>query len=184
VPRTDEVARAVFLDRDGTIIHDSGYPREASSVALVPGASTALARLRAAGFRLVLVSNQSGVGRGLISPQELDEVHARVLELLGASGVELDGAYYCVHAPWDGCACRKPSPTLLLEAAEELGLDLPKSFMVGDSASDVKAGEAAGCQAILLGSEPAATELPGHNGTRVAASWPEVVELILRGRDG
>jgi histidinol-phosphate phosphatase family protein len=155
---------ALFLDRDGTLIEDVGYPRDPRRVRLLPGAADALARLAAAGFALVMVSNQSGVGRGLLSRAEAEAVHAEVLRRFAAAGVAFDGAYYCYHAPDDGCDCRKPAPGLLLRAAAVLGLDLRQSFMVGDKPIDVAAGAAAGCRGILFGA--------------AAADWPEVVRLI------
>jgi histidinol-phosphate phosphatase family protein len=173
----------VFLDRDGTIIEDRGYTRLASDVALLPGVADALARFHEAGFRLVVVSNQSGVARGLISPNELEQVHARVLAILKSKGIQLDGAYYCTHAPWDGCPCRKPMPALFFKAAEELDLDLPRSFAVGDSVSDAQAGEAAGCRTILL--KPGSAAKPEDcSRSQVAASWHQVAELVLHDSDG
>jgi D-glycero-D-manno-heptose 1,7-bisphosphate phosphatase len=155
---------AAFLDRDGTIIHDRGYVRRAEDVELLPGAVDALRRAADAGLRLVVVSNQSGVGRGLVSPQELDEVHARMVELLSDAGVALDGAYYCPHAPSEDCACRKPKPGLLLRAVEELDLDPGRSVMIGDKLSDEEAGRAAGCvRTIRLG--------PG--------GWDRVTDLVV-----
>jgi histidinol-phosphate phosphatase family protein len=157
---------ALFLDRDGTLIEDVGYPRDPRRVRLLPAAAKALARLAAAGFALVIVSNQAGVGRGLVSRAEAEAVHAEVLRRFAAAGVSFDGAYYCYHAPDDGCGCRKPAPGLLLRAAAELGLDPGRSFMVGDKPIDLAAGAAAGCRGILFG--PA------------AADWPEVVRIIDR----
>lgn len=155
--------RAVFLDRDGTLIDDIGYISDPEDVRLVPGAADALRGLRDAGFRLVVVSNQSGLGRGLITQEQADAVHHRFVEELGRAGARIDGAFYCPHAPEDGCACRKPLPGLLLDAARGLGLDLGRSFMVGNSDVDRAAGEAAGARAILLA-----------DGT----DWPEAVRRI------
>ena len=140
--------RALFMDRDGTVMVDVGYPRRPDDVELLPDAPPTLARLHELGFKLVVVSNQSGVGRGLVTADEAEAVHARFVEALRASGVELDGAYYCPHSPDEGCSCRKPSPELLERAAHELGLDLPQSFMVGDRDSDLEAGRRAGCRTI------------------------------------
>lgn len=145
-----EPARAVFLDRDGTLIEDVGYPDAPEMVRLLPGVAEGLLRLRRAGFRLVIVSNQSGIGRGMIAPQDARRVHARMLELLGEQGIAIDLAKYCPHAPDEGCDCRKPAPRMLLEAAAELGLDLGSSFMIGDKCSDVEAGRAAGCATVIL----------------------------------
>jgi D-glycero-D-manno-heptose 1,7-bisphosphate phosphatase len=147
---------AVFLDRDGTLIEDTGYPRDPEAVRLLEGAPEALAALRRAGFALVLVSNQSGIGRGIVTQEEADAVHDRVVRELLAHGVELDDVRYCPHTPEDACSCRKPAAGLLLDSARELGLDLARSFMVGDKPSDVEAGRAAGCRTVLLGGDGAA----------------------------
>jgi histidinol-phosphate phosphatase family protein len=157
---------ALFLDRDGTLVEDVGYPRDPTAVRLLPGAAEALRRVAEAGFALVIVSNQSGVGRGLISRAEAAAVHAEVVRRFAEEGVSFDGAYYCYHAPEDRCDCRKPAPGLLLRAARELGLNLGRSFMLGDKAIDVAAGVAAGCRGIQLGHE--------------AADWGRVVRLIPR----
>ena len=143
--------RAVFLDRDGTVIRDAGYPRDPGEVSVLPGAAEALAELARNGFKLVVVSNQSGIGRGLVTPEEAEAVHDRFVAVLAAQGVRLDGAYYCPHAPDEGCACRKPSPELFRRAAEDLGLELARSVMVGDKPSDVEAGRRAGCRTIQFG---------------------------------
>jgi D-glycero-D-manno-heptose 1,7-bisphosphate phosphatase len=144
---------AVFLDRDGTLIEDVGYPRDPEAVRLLDGAPEALAALRRAGFALVVVSNQSGIGRGLVSREEADAVHARFVRELQARGVELDDVRYCPHAPEEACACRKPAAGLLLDSARELGLDLDRSFMVGDKPADVEAGRTAGCRTVLFGGD-------------------------------
>src|SRR5690606_20244849 len=122
---------ALFLDRDGTLIVDVGYPRDPERVELVAGAVDALRELQR-DHALVIVSNQSGIGRGLIREDEAVAVHARVIDLFRAAGVTFAGAYYCPHAPEDRCRCRKPAPGLLEDAARELDLDLGRSFMIGD----------------------------------------------------
>lgn len=155
---------AVFLDRDGTLIDDVGYISDPEDVRLLPGAADALQALRDAGFRLVVISNQSGLGRGLITQEQADAVHERFLSELQRAGARVDAAYYCPHAPDEGCRCRKPLPGLILDAARELGLDLERSVMVGNSEVDVSAGEAAGARAILLGE--------GLSG------WPDAVRQI------
>jgi len=139
---------ALFLDRDGTLIVDVGYPRDPARVAPLPGAIEALRELQAS-FLLVIVSNQSGLGRGLITEAEARAVHDRVIAVFRAGGVEFAGAHYCPHAPEAGCACRKPAPGLLLDAARALAIDLAGSIMVGDKPSDVDAGRAAGCGLAL-----------------------------------
>ena len=142
---------AVFLDRDGTLIDDVGYLSDPEDVRLVPGAADALRALRGDGLALVVVSNQSGIGRGLTTQEEADAVHRRFLEELERTDAGIDAAYYCPHTPEDGCLCRKPLPGLILDAARELELDLERSTMVGNSDVDVAAGEAAGTRTILLG---------------------------------
>jgi D-glycero-D-manno-heptose 1,7-bisphosphate phosphatase len=144
-------ARALLLDRDGTLIEDVGYPRDPERVVLLPGAAPALRKAAARGFRLVIVSNQSGVARGLVSPEDAARVQARVAELFAEEGVRFHGAYFCFHGPDDGCACRKPAPGMLLRAAAELELSLGASVMVGDKPSDIAAGKAAGAASVLFG---------------------------------
>ena len=142
--------RAVFLDRDGVLIEDRGYMRDPDEVHLITGAAEALRRLAAEGWLLVVISNQSGVGRGLISAAEMEAVQARFLELFRAEGVEITATYICPHAPDAGCECRKPSPYLLRKSAEEHGIDLAASWMIGDKGSDIDAGAAAGCRTVLF----------------------------------
>ena len=142
---------AVFLDRDGTIIPDRHYLADPAELELLPGAAAALARLRDAGFALVVVTNQSGVGRGYFSAADLARQHERLRGLLADQGVELAGIYACIHAPEAGCDCRKPLPGLLVRAAQEIDLDLGASYLVGDEERDVQAGRAAGVTSYLLG---------------------------------
>jgi len=144
------VRPALFVDRDGTIIRDVGYPRDPALVEPLAGAAPALRRARELGYAIVIVSNQSGVARGLIRPEEARAVQDRVAEVFAAEGVVFDGVFFCLHGPDDGCACRKPRPGMLLEAARELGLDLGASLMIGDKPADLEAGRAAGTAAIAI----------------------------------
>jgi D-glycero-D-manno-heptose 1,7-bisphosphate phosphatase len=149
--------KAVFVDRDGVInepVWDARTdsfesPYRPDDVALVPGAADALARLRDAGYLLVLVSNQPAAAKGTATRAALDAVHERVVDALR---IELDGVYYCYHHPdFTGpCACRKPAPGLLLRAAEDLDLELSESWMIGDADTDVAAARAAGALAVLV----------------------------------
>lgn len=142
---------AVFCDRDGTLNEDAdGYISAPERLVLFPGVTGALRDLAQAGYALVVVSNQSGVGRGIMSLRDLERVNERFVELLEADGVRLDGLYFCPHAPEEGCECRKPRPGMLQRAARELGIDLARSWMVGDKVDDVLAGRAAGCRAVLI----------------------------------
>jgi D-glycero-D-manno-heptose 1,7-bisphosphate phosphatase len=127
------VTRALFLDRDGTLIVDVGYPRDPAQVAILPGAAAALAALPA-DVALVIVTNQSGLARGLVTPAEAAAVQTEVERQFAAAGVRFAGVYVCPHGPDDGCRCRKPAPGMLLDAARDLGLDLARSLMIGDKA--------------------------------------------------
>ena len=147
----------LLLDRDGTLIADAGYPRDPAAVALLPGAADAVRQLTLAGFKPAVVSNQSGLARGIITPIQAESVHARFVELFAeASGVTLP-CWYCPHGPADGCDCRKPLPGLLKRAASELGLDGEPGVMVGDKPSDVDAGRAAGYHGLLFRGDWGAT---------------------------
>jgi len=140
----------LFLDRDGTIIFDRGYLSDPAGVELLPGAAEGLLLLRQAGFLLVVVSNQSGVGRGRITRVDLDAVNRRLRELLERQGVALDGIYCCEHREDAGCNCRKPGTALVEEAARRLPIDLERSAVIGDKTSDVMLGRRLGCAAILV----------------------------------
>jgi D-glycero-D-manno-heptose 1,7-bisphosphate phosphatase len=155
------------LDRDGTIIVDRGYLADPDGVTLLPGAIDAMKALRAQGYALVVVSNQSGIARGLIREEEHAKVAARVVEVCAREGAPIDAAYYCPHGPDDGCSCRKPAPGMLLDAAREHGIDLTASLIVGDKASDLEAGRAAGCKTAYLGSEDFTADYRG-------ADWNEL----------
>src|ERR1035438_6226507 len=141
--------QALFLDRDGTVIVDRGYLSDPAGVAFVPEVVEALRRLNEAAFALFFVSNQSGIGRGLLTAQQSDAVHRRTVELLAAEGIAIAGSYICPHAPWDRCSCRKPSPLLLQRAAAEHRIEFERSFVVGDKKSDIDAGKATGCRTVL-----------------------------------
>jgi histidinol-phosphate phosphatase family protein len=129
--------KALFLDRDGTLIFDQGYIGDPAYVRLLPGVVQQLRLAAAAGFLLLVVTNQSGVGRGKFTRHQAALVQSRFLDLLEKEGVELDGYYACYHAPEDGCQCRKPAPGLLRLAAEDYEIDFRKSIIVGDHENDV-----------------------------------------------
>lgn len=133
--------RFAVLDRDGTIIVERHYLSHPVEVELIPGAASALRQLSEMGLGLVVITNQSGIGRGLFDKTRLDLIHERLRDLLKAEGVKLDGFYSCLHTPEDGCSCRKPEPGLMKLAAEELGFDPQASFVIGDKACDVELGQ-------------------------------------------
>jgi histidinol-phosphate phosphatase family protein len=142
---------AVFLDRDGTIIADKHYLSEPDGVELLPKAAQGLRHMQSLGLALVVVSNQSGVGRGYFDMDSVERVNARLSELLAAQGVRLDHFYFCPHAPEHSCHCRKPLPGLILRAAQELGIDPAASFVVGDKPCDVELGLGVGAVSFLVG---------------------------------
>src|SRR5690606_28796756 len=128
---------AAFLDRDGTLIVEREYLADPEGVEFTPGAVGALRRLQQAGYALVLVTNQSGIGRGLYTLADFQAVQARIEKQLAAEGVVLDGVYYCPHHPDEDCSCRKPGLALFRQAAMELDLDLERSVYIGDRVRDV-----------------------------------------------
>jgi UDP-glucose 4-epimerase len=175
--------KAVFLDRDGTLNVDPGYLSDPKQMELLPGVGEALGSLRRAGFVLVVVSNQSGVGRGIITRDALPKIHARMEELLTPYGVRIDHYGLCIHKPAEDCECRKPKPKLLRDAALAVGIDLAKSYMVGDKLSDVQVGRNAGCKASILvrtgyGAEMESRLAPG-DAAFIADSLSEAARWIL-----
>ncbi len=148
--------KAIFLDRDDTLIEDLGYINHPDQVKLLDGVAKALIELKAMGYKLIVVSNQSGVARRMVSEKTLGEIHNRLKQLLAEKGVSLDRIYYCPYHP-DGVVAkyrkesnrRKPKPGMLLAAADEMDIDLSQSWMIGNSSRDVQAGLQAGCKTIL-----------------------------------
>jgi D-glycero-D-manno-heptose 1,7-bisphosphate phosphatase len=165
---------AVLFDRDGTLVVDVPYNGDPGRVQPVPGARAALERLRAAGVPTAVVSNQSGVARGLLTLEQVAAVNARVEELLGP----FDAVVVCEHGPDDGCHCRKPQPGLVLEAARRLGVDPSRCVLVGDIGSDVAAARAAGAQPVLV---PTAVTRPEEvaDAPVVVDDLAAAVELVL-----
>jgi D-glycero-D-manno-heptose 1,7-bisphosphate phosphatase len=138
--------RAVFLDKDGTLVENVPYNVDPQRITLTPGAVEAVSRLAGQGYRIIVVSNQPGVALGYFEHAELHKVKKRLQDLLPA----LDGFYFCPHAPGAGCACRKPACGMLVRAAEDHGVDLRGSWMVGDILDDIEAGRRAGCRTVLV----------------------------------
>lgn len=143
---TDPITKAVFVDKDGTLVVDVPYNVDPARIALTPLAAQAIGALAAQGYHVIVVSNQPGAALGRFSEIQLKRVEARLRELLPA----LDGFYYCPHAPDAGCGCRKPAAGLLERAAREHGVELSASWMIGDILDDIEAGRRAGCRTILL----------------------------------
>ena len=148
---------AVLLDRDGTLIEEVGYVNHVSRVRLLPGAGAAVRRLRAAGWVVVVLTNQAGVARGYLSLELVEAAHVEIARQLAEHATRLDGIYVCPHHPTEGvgelriqCDCRKPRPGLAERAAEELDLDLPRSVVVGDKPSDIELAAAVGARGVLV----------------------------------
>jgi len=139
----------VFLDRDGTLVRDTGYPHRLADYELLPGVIAGARALAEAGFALAIATNQSGIGRGLFTTADFARFQARLEADLAAAGVTLAATLVCPHAPEAGCACRKPAPGLLLRARDELGADLAASWMIGDGERDVEAARRAGCRGAV-----------------------------------
>lgn len=141
---------AVFLDRDGTLIDERGYLSDPNRIHFYLPVFAALRRLQKAGFKLVILTNQSGVGRGYFSLRQLGKINARFKSLLMKKGVRLDGIYFCPHHPEAGCKCRKPQPLMGIRAARDLSIDLKRSFMVGDQLGDMKLAAQLKVPAVLV----------------------------------
>lgn len=195
---------AVFLDRDGTINEEVSYLDRMEKLRLLPGAAGAIRRVNESGLKAVVVTNQSGVARGFFDEAFVVRVNARLREMLSAEGALLDAIYYCPHHPTEGkglylqaCPCRKPAPGMLLKAMDELGIAPDRSYMVGDTVTDIEAGLRAGVQGVLVrtgrggdsaavpaaaGSHDAAgaSVRPAH----VAADLWEAVAWIMEDRKG
>ncbi len=178
---------AVFFDRDGTLIEDPGYLNHPDQVKLLDGVAEGLKEVRLLGYKTVVVSNQSAVARGIVSEEMLERIHERLRELLGLKGASLDAVYYCPHHP-DGVIpkytknsdWRKPEPGMLLAAADEIDIDLTRSWMVGDKPSDVQAGRAAGCHTILIRSGPASHDTKADGPDHIAVNMREAVNMIKK----
>ncbi len=145
--------KAVLIDRDGTLIRDFGYLKDPADVELLPGAAEALQKLQAMGFELAVVSNQSGIARGLLTVRDLLGVTAKLDSRLRDGGIAIRKYYYCPHGPEAGCSCRKPSPGMVRDALFELGVLPEHSYMVGDKSTDVIAGQRAGVTGVLIQSK-------------------------------
>jgi D-glycero-D-manno-heptose 1,7-bisphosphate phosphatase len=183
---------AVFLDRDGTLINDPGYLTEPDQVQILDGVAEALKEFQELGYKTVVVSNQSGVARGVLTVETLERIHDRLRELLAAQGAALDAIYYCPYHPEatvpeyrkDSDWC-KPRPGMLLAAAGEMDLDLAQSWMIGDNDRDIEAGRRAGCKTIRIGAipaggAPAEESKPDYR----AVNMREAVNILKRYRHG
>ena len=172
--------KAVFLDRDNTIIYDAPYMADPGKVEIMPGVVKALRKFRQAGYMLIIVTNQSGIGRGMFTEEAMLQVHKKLRELFGSKGVSFDDIFYCPHSPEDNCECRKPLPGMLLEAAAKHNIDFAESIMIGDKIADVESGIASGCGNniwLAYGRKP--IEISGREFI-IAEDLGEVAEKLLK----
>lgn len=161
---------AVFLDRDGVINVEVSYLGDPAGFQLLPGVTAAIRRLNQAGLPVIVVTNQSGIGRGYYSLDAMTAVHQRMDAELAAACAHVDALYFCPHRPEDGCSCRKPAPGMLIQAAAELGVDLARSVIIGDKFSDLVAGKVVGCRGVLV--------LTGHGAEEWARGGPLEPEYV------
>lgn len=180
------VKRAVFLDRDGVINKkppEGDYVTRWEDFQFLPRAAEAIAQLKSAGFYVVVITNQRCIAKGLITVAELETMHRRMSESLAERGARIDAIYYCPHDVQPVCSCRKPAPGMLIDAARDYGIDLPASWMIGDSDIDIEAGKAAGCKTARLLDEnvtKAEAEQGAPHSTRIVAnSLFDAVRRIL-----
>lgn len=180
--------RAIFLDRDDTLIYDPGYINHPDQVRVIEGVPEALIELRSMGYKLIIVSNQSAVARGIVTEKALADIHERLEHLLAEKDARIDKIYYCpyhvegvIERYRKESDMRKPGPGMLLKAAEEMGLDLAQSWMIGDSATDIEAGRNAGCKTIMLKSPVHSKRPPSMaNPDYHAVNMKEAVNIIKK----
>jgi D-glycero-D-manno-heptose 1,7-bisphosphate phosphatase len=183
-----EKRRAVFLDRDGTLNEEKDYLYRIQDFVLIPGVPEAIRSLKNAGFLVIVVTNQSGVARGYFTLSEVETLHKHIQTELDQYGTGVDGFFVCPHHPDRGtgeyrkqCDCRKGEPGLLLQGAAEFGIDMARSYMVGDKLADIEAGEKGGCQSLLVltgyGSKTASAIDP--NRCPIFPDFPRAVDYIL-----
>lgn len=158
---------AIFLDRDGTVNEEREYIASPDELCILPGSAEAIRLANDSGYKVVIITNQSAVARGLITEEDLRTIHERLREILSASGAHIDGIYYCPHHPDFGdspyrieCECRKPLPGMLRQAATDLDIDLSRSFMIGDRIIDLQTGNSAGSYSILVRTGYGSTDEP------------------------
>ena len=146
--------KAVFLDRDGTIARDAHYCRRVEDFEVFPTVPEAIRLLNDSGFKVVVVTNQSGIARGYFTEETLTQIHRKMRDTLGNHGAWVDAIYHCPHHPDEGCECRKPGTALFRQAAHDLDIDLARSYVVGDMQMDIDAGKSLGCGTVLVTTGP------------------------------
>ncbi len=173
--------RAVFMDRDGTIGRDVPYCSHPEDFELLPGVEEGIGLLNKDGFKVVIITNQSGIARGYFTAETLAEIHEKMCVDLAQAKAHVDAIYYCPHHPDEGCNCRKPNPTLMFRAAADLAIDISRSYMIGDREMDLETGRRAGCRASLLVRRGDKGARPGSlAGTPTFGSVLEAVRWLIQ----
>lgn len=171
--------RAVFLDRDGTMARDVHYCRRVEDFELLAAVPKAIKLLSASGFKVVLITNQSGIARGYFTEETLAQINKKMEDELAEHGAHLDAIYYCPHHPDEGCECRKPKTALFKRATKELDIDLDHSFVIGDMQMDVDAGKVLGCKTVLVTTGPQGGEGIVDPPDYVAGTLLEAAQWII-----
>jgi len=171
--------RAVFLDRDGTMAEDVHYCSRPEDFRLFPDTPKAIKLLNQHGFKVIIITNQSGIARGYFTEETLADIHRKMKDELAREGAHIDAIYYCPHHPDDNCDCRKPKPKLILQAAKEHQIDLKRSFVIGDLQMDVDLGRAVGCKTLLI-SRPSSPANEGIKADAVAPDLWQAARIILK----
>lgn len=173
--------KAVFLDRDGTLMRDLDYLNDPDKMRIYKGGFAALRSLKAGGWKLIVGTNQSGIGRGYFPRATVEAIHKRFLSLCGKNSVKIDAIYYCPHHPAAGCACRKPKPKMLYQARRKFGLDLKHCVVVGDKKCDVDWGRGVGARTVLVltGKGRDASRGTKKNADHISRSLKDAARWIL-----
>lgn len=178
--------KCVFLDRDGVInkkAPEGDYIRSWNEFKFLPGIKETIKKLNNAGFLTIIISNQSGIAIGIMSEEDLKEIHIKMLEELSKTGANIDSIYHCPHNEKDNCACRKPKTGMLLKAKEDFNIDLTKSWIIGDSESDIIAGQKAGCKTILINEKLYKNNILIDKGMKynfIVSNLKEAINKIIR----
>jgi D-glycero-D-manno-heptose 1,7-bisphosphate phosphatase len=174
---TDTLSPAVFVDRDGTIIEDRDYCSDPNDVKVFPGVPEALRRLKSNGFKIIIITNQSGIGRGLLTVEQYRTVETEVLGQLGANLI--DATYFCPDLPGQHSICRKPAPGMIVEATRKHEIDLSRSFLIGDKEIDIECGHNAGVRSIRVKTGPQ-RDAADSKADWIAQDLPAAAEIILK----
>jgi len=171
--------RAVFLDRDGTMAKDVSYCSCPEDFEIFPNTAKAIKLLNERGFKVIVITNQSGIARGYFAEETLKQIHEKMKSELAEKGAFVDAIYYCPHHPDDNCDCRKPKPKLVLQAKKDFDIDLERSFVVGDLDLDIELGRAVGCSTILISQNPEDDDLPKKAPDYTAADLYDAAQWIV-----